>query len=224
MSVALFVRLKRPVPLVEIESASVAGLQELLNLVHKPFVSARFDQSDRMGSPSSELLTDSSKRLVCSLGGHQEKASVTPLSVPMQVPTNDGAVSFADQHYVSIKVYCQKTPLCWALVGAVAVGLARNQNAEIEDNAGFFIRGNVQGPDEFCRTLRVRTPHSNMELAAAELYANMPKSAEVAEWLESQATSQASTQELLADNDRRSYSGSATNCRAKTALNRRRKR
>ena len=60
-------------------------------------------------------------------------------------------------------------------------GLAMKQESEIEDNAGFFTRSNVQTPSEFCRTLRLQTPQENAELAAVALYAKMPKSAEIAE-------------------------------------------
>jgi hypothetical protein len=186
MSVALLVKLKRAVALDEIELASSAALKELLNLNDVPGVTARLDASDRVGSQSSVLLTESSNRVVCSLAGHDEKVVVTPFTVPVQVPTNDGSYSFADQDYASIGWQFKKSPLCWALVGAVALGLARGLGSEIEDNAGFFSAVNAQRPEEFFRALRIPTPQVDVELAAAALYAKMPKCSEIAEWLERQ--------------------------------------
>ena len=183
MSVALLVRLKSPATLVDIEVASSAALRELLNLEHGLQVSATFDESDRIGAKSDGLLKDGSKRVVCSPLKQEEQARITHLTIPVRVPTIDDSYSFVDQNYASVEWHFKKTPLCWALVAAVAAGLAMKQESEIEDNAGFFTRSNVQTPSEFCRTLRLQTPQEDAELAAVALYAKMPKSAEIAEWL-----------------------------------------
>jgi hypothetical protein len=183
MSVTLLVKLNRSMPLNEIEAASAAAMRELLNLGQDPSVIARFDESGRMGSSSDGLLTDSSNGVVCSLLGHEEKVAVTPFTVPFQVPMSDDSSSFVNQNYVGVDWHSRKTPLCWALVAAVAAGLARKQESEIEDNAGFFTKANVQTPDEFCRILRLPTPQADVERAAVALYEKMPKSAEVTEWL-----------------------------------------
>jgi hypothetical protein len=187
MSVILLVKLKSPLPLNEAGSASSVALRELLNLEHEPFVRAVFDESDLMGSASTGLLIWNSCRVVFSLSGHEEQARVTPFTAPVGVATNEGSYSFSDQSYLSITWHFKKTPLCWSLVAAVAVGLARKQGSAIGDNAGFFTNTELQGPDEFCRTLRLTTQQTDVERAAVALHGKMPKSAEITEWLKSQS-------------------------------------
>jgi hypothetical protein len=184
MSVTLLVKLNRPISLGDIEVVAASALGELLNLGWRPGVTANFDESDRGGSESVALLTASSKRVLCSLHGHDEKVAVTPMTVPVQVATDKGSFSFADQAYLSIGWHFRKSPLSWALVGAVALGIARDLGSEIEDNSGFFTIANVQVPDDFCRMLRVPTPQADVESAAEAFYRRMPKSIEITEWLE----------------------------------------
>ena len=186
MSVALHVKLSRPVSLDEIEGAVSSALAEILNLDSKPDITARFDESDLEGSRSNGLLTEGSIRILCSLAGHDAQAAVTPITVPVQVDTNDGSYSFADQGYLSVSRYSGTSPLSWALVAAAALGAARILGSEIEDNSGFFSNSNIQGPDEFCRNLRAPKPQTDPESAAEALYNTMPKSAEVTEWLKKQ--------------------------------------
>lgn len=189
MSIALLVRSNYPLALVEIETGASAALRDLLNLDRATVVRASFDDSDRSSNSTILRLAGGSRRVLCSLVGHDEQVAATPLTVPVQLPTNDGSFSFADQVYVSVEWHFKKTPLCWALVAAVAAGLARCQGAEIEDSAGFFTTANNQTPDVFCRTLKLDSPNTDPNLAAIQLYAKMPKSAEVTEWLERQPIS-----------------------------------
>ncbi|MFN7932133.1 MAG: hypothetical protein U0R19_02325 [Bryobacteraceae bacterium] len=183
----LLVKLNRPISLGEIEEAASSALGELLHLDGNPGIMARFDESDQGGSPSNGQLTETSNRVLCSLPRYHERVAVTPMTVPVQVVNDDGSCSFADEAHVSIGWQVRKSPLCWALVGAVALGMARNSGSEIEDNSGFFTIANVQRPDEFCRMLRVPTPQPDLESAAETLYNRMPKSVEIAEWLERQS-------------------------------------
>jgi len=170
----------------EIEGAVSSALRELLNLERTPVVVACFDESDQRSSKG--FLGEGSIRVVCSLGESDEKVAVTPIKIPVQVATDDGSYSFADQDYLRIVRYSGTSPLSWALVGAAALGIARSLGSEIEDNAGFFTNANVQGPDEFYRALRVSTPQANLKSAAEVLYSRMPKSAEISEWLGKQST------------------------------------
>jgi hypothetical protein len=139
----------------EVATAASSALEELLNLDGNTVVSASFDESDRGGFQSNGLLTESSNRVLFSLAGHNEKVAVTPMTIPVQVDRGDESYSFADQAYLSVGWHSQKSPLCWALIGAVALGIARRLTSEIEDNAGFFTNVNIQGPDEFSRSLRL---------------------------------------------------------------------
>jgi hypothetical protein len=179
MSVTLLVKLERPVLLGEIESSSSRALQDLLNLEQELLISAKFDDSDRVGSPSNGFFTASSYSVVCSLAGHQETVAVRPLTVPVQTPAGDGSFSFHDQSYLSITWHVRKTTLCWAMVAAVAVGMARMVRSTIQDYAGFFTNTEEQAPEEFCQALRITTPQTSLSLAAEALYAKMPKSAEI---------------------------------------------
>jgi hypothetical protein len=171
----------------EIEAATSSALRELMNIERTPLVVARFDDFDR--HPPKGLLAEGSGRVVCSLGESNEKVAVTPLEIPVPVSTDDGSYSLADQDYLVIARDSGTSPLSWALVGATALGIARSLGAEIEDHAGFFVKANVQGPDEFYRALRVSTPQTDMRSAAEVLYSRMPKSAEILEWLKKRSTS-----------------------------------
>lgn len=186
MSVTLLVKLTRSLSLGEIEAAASSALGELLHVDGNPGIVATFDESDQGGGPSNGRLTETSNRVLCLLPRHDERVVVMPMTVPVQVATNDRSYSFADQAFVSIGWQARKSPLCWALVGAVALGVARILGSEIEDNSSFFTVANVQRPDEFCRMLRVPMPQPDLESAAEMLYNRMPKSAEIAEWLERQ--------------------------------------
>jgi hypothetical protein len=177
VSVSLFVKLNHPMPLHDIENIASSSLRELLNLDYNPSVTASFDVPARIGNPSNELLTESSKRVLCSLVGHDEQVAVMPLTIPVHIGTVVDSYSFADQAYVSVDWHFRKSPLCWVLVAAVTLGIARSQSAEIEDNSGFFTTVNVQGPDEFCQTLKLSNPETDLEAAAEALYNKMPKSA-----------------------------------------------
>jgi hypothetical protein len=173
-------------PIDDIGTATSVGLRDLLNLGYNPSVTTNLDESDRAGSPSNGFLMESSKRVLCSLAGHDEQVAVTALTIPTHVATEGDSYSFVDQTNVSIRWHFRKSPLCWALVAAVALGIARSQGAEIEDNSGFFTSVNVQGPDEFCQTLRLSSSQSDLDAAAEALYSKMPKSAEVTDWLKRQ--------------------------------------
>lgn len=187
MSVTLLVNLNRPIPLSEIEEVVSSALGELLNLDRNPDIKASIDESDRGGTPSENVLTATSNRVLCFVPGHDEIATVTPMTVPVQTATADGSYAFSEQACLSVAWHFKKSPLCWALVGAVALGIARSQGSEIEDNSGFFTIANVQSPEEFCQMLRVPTGQTDLESAAEALYSKMPKSAEVTAWLERQS-------------------------------------
>ncbi len=189
MSVALLIRLPRPLALADLEKASSAALRELLNLDWDPVINAKFDKTDAVGDPSSSLLSGSSKRVVCSLVGYEEKVAAAPFTVPVQTQTTGDSYTFADQDYVSVGWLFKKTPLCWALVAAVALAVARAEGSEIEDNSGFFTTENVQRADDFCSGLSLPESHSDPEAAAQTLYAKLPKSAEIADWLQTNSTS-----------------------------------
>jgi len=169
----------------DVESSSSLALQELLNLEVMPAISARFDLSSRVGNSSEMLLSEKSKRIVCSLPGHEEEVAVIPLTIPVQIPTKDGSYAFADQCEVSVRWEYKRSPLCYALNAAIALGLARNQGSEIEDNAGFFTLANEQAPEEFARVLTLSVPQTDIGRAVAELYARMPKSMQLIERLKS---------------------------------------
>jgi hypothetical protein len=178
MSVALLVRLKHSLPLNEVGPAASLALRELLNLDRDPVVSARFDP-DRRGGELTGLVTENSSRVICALSGYEERVRIMPFVVPVQIPTSDGSYSFTDQSYLSIDWLFNKTPLCWALVAAAAVGTARKLGSEVEDNASFFSNIITQDPDDFCRSLKIPTQQVKVEVAAEMLYAKMPKSAEI---------------------------------------------
>jgi hypothetical protein len=186
MSVTLFVRLNRPIKLEAIEGAVACALRELLNLERTAVVVACSDDADQR--PSNGVLAEGSSRVVCSLGESNEKVVVTPIRIPVQVATDGGSYCFADRDFLSIARHSGTSPLSWALVGAVALGIARSVGSEIEDNAGFFTDANVQGPDEFYRALSVSTPQADLKSAAEALYGRMPKPTQVSEWLEKQLT------------------------------------
>jgi len=183
MSIAIFVRLLQPIPLCDVESSSSLALQQLLNLDTRPTINARFDLSSQAGDPSEVQLSRSSKRVLCSLSGHDEEVAIVPLIIPVQIPANDSSCAFTDQCEVSIYWEYKRSPLCYALNAGVAVGIARNQCSEIEDNSGFFTMVNDQTPEEFTRILRLSESQSDIERAAAELYAKMPKSNQLIERL-----------------------------------------
>jgi hypothetical protein len=185
MSVSLHVPLIRPMSLAEIEEASSSALQQLLHLDTRTLVRATFDESSRVGTSSTGLLTNRSKRVVCSLAGYEEAATVMPFTVPVQEVTNDDPTSFVGDDYLSVEWFVHRTPLCWALVGAVAVGVAQEQGACILDSSGFFTDKEEQAPSEFCESLMVKVKYTDIEIAAELFYSGMSKSRVVSEWLKS---------------------------------------
>ncbi len=188
MSVTLLVKLQRPLALGDLEKASSAALRELLNLDHDPVINARFDETDTVGGLCGSLLTAASKRVVCSLMGYEEKIAVAPFTVPVQTQRTGNSYCFADQNYVSVAWLFKKTSLCWALVAAVALAVAKEEDSEIEDNSGFFTKENIQRPDYWRSNISLRVPYSDLEAAAQAFYAKLPKSAEIADWLRTEAT------------------------------------
>jgi hypothetical protein len=184
MSVALLVHLNRPESLREIEAASAIALCDILNLDQGPLIECRFDEFDQGGEPG-DVLTPRSRRVICSMQRYREQASIAPFVVPVQVESSEVASGFVDRSYLSVEWFVQKTPLCFALMAAVTLGLARVQDSEIEDNSGFFSLKNVQGPSEFCASVRPLGRFKDVESAVAEFYASIPKSAEISEWIRS---------------------------------------
>lgn len=179
MSVALFVKLRRPIPLGDIESFSSAALQQLLVLSIAPPVTAKFDLSSPAGDSSNDLLGVGAKRVLCSIVGHEEEVAIMPLSIPMQVPMEDDSIRFADQAYISVRWEYKRTPLCYALNAAVAAGIARCQDSMVEENSGFFTLTGDQPPDDFIRSLGLSALQKDIEQAAVYLYAKMPKSTQL---------------------------------------------
>jgi hypothetical protein len=193
MSVSLRVWLKRPVPLVEIESSASAALRELLNFDRDPLVRAGFDISSQPNDFSTEpwsidprrpvcspdLLSANSRWVLCSVEEHEEVVSVMPYSIPVQLPTDDGSYQFADGTRASIAWHFRRTPLCFALSAGVTLGLARLLDSEIVDTAGFFTTSIESTSDEFCRVLRLSTRHTDLESATSAFYARMSKSVQL---------------------------------------------
>lgn len=186
MSVDLFVRFKRDVGVGELEASASSALRQLLNLQNEVTVRVALDEPDDAASRPMAMLTSRVKRMTCSLPGHEVAVYGVFFINPVRTVASDGSSSYSDRDYLSIGCQSQRTPLCWALVGAVAVGMARVQDSEIEDTAGYFTKAEIISPEAFCNSLRVPFPHSETESAAAELYARMTKSAEVAAWVKSQ--------------------------------------
>jgi hypothetical protein len=150
-------------------------LGEILNVSLTLLVNAQFEIKDSPEDQPTDL-KEHSPPFVCSLVGYQADAWVRLVEVPPE------AIGFMEP-FLSVACRFRQTPLTWALVAGVAAGLATLQGSNITDNSGFFTRVNEQSPDEFCRTLRVATPQQDVEAAAATMYAAMPKSAEISEWL-----------------------------------------
>ncbi len=124
MSVSLLVKLKRPMAIGEIEAAASAALRDILNLDRDPALWAKLDKEYPVGKDTGNVLANDSKLIVCRLSGHCEQVRIRPFTVP-----SDGVYRFVDQDYVSIGCHAGLPPLCWALVAAVAVGVARRQEA-----------------------------------------------------------------------------------------------
>lgn len=179
MSVSLFVSFRNPVSLGNIESVSSTALRDLLNLKTTPAVKARFDQAARIGLSFTDPLNEDSKRVICSLLGHEEEVSLSPLKIPIRAMTLDDSWAFSNQNFLSVKWEYRKTPLNFVLSAAIALGIARNQNSEIQDNAGFYALKCDTTVDEFLAALRLPTPQTDMESAARELYRRMPKSIQI---------------------------------------------
>lgn len=184
MSVVLLVRLKHALAVADLERASSAALRGLLNLECEPVVSAGFDETDKSGQISDRVLTGSSRRVICSVERHAEEVVVSPFTVPVQSQTDGDSLSFVDQDYISVGWHFKKTALSWALVAAVAIGAAKSEDSEIEDNSGFFSTENVQRADDFLSRISLPTSHSDAQVAADAFYVRLPKSAEIAEWLQ----------------------------------------
>ncbi len=182
MSVSLHVRLNHRLTLLEIESASSAALCELLNLESPPLVRARFERANR-DEPECADLWIGSGTVFCWIPEYEEIAAVMPFEAPIQISKGEEEFAFVNQAYVDIGWHHKKTSLCWALVAAVAVGVARKELSDIEDNSGFFTESDTQQPDGFCRSLKLDTPYLDLEDAAEALYVKLPKSVAVTEWL-----------------------------------------
>ena len=67
----------------------------------------------------------------------------------------------------------------------MALAVALDQNANIEDSSGFFTIQNICRPDDFREIIRLEAPYSDPGIAAEAFYAKLPKSAEIADWLRS---------------------------------------
>jgi len=177
VSVSLFVRLNRPLTIAAIETAVMTALREVLNLDFQQRVHAEFDETDA-GGESSVSLDVKSKRVLVAMDGHEERVQIMPLVVPGW-RADDAEIE--DETLLSVTWHFMRTPLCWALCAAVAIGVAREQQADIQDNSTWFTDVNDQGPDQFCCALRPDTACSDILLAADCLYVKMPKSRAVME-------------------------------------------
>lgn len=178
MSVSLFVSLERSVTLAEIESLTCSALGKILNVEPSPEVVARFDPSWSVGEAAVDLLQADSKRVLCSIPGYEEQASIMLLKLPSKADYygNDTA-SYRD--FLSIKWAYMRSPLNSALCAAIAAGIALSQDAEIHDNGGFYTMNTEPTPREFVETLALPLPQKDLQEAAALLYDRMPKSIEV---------------------------------------------
>jgi len=179
MSINLFVSFSRPVPLENIESVSSTALRDLINLEAAPAVQARFDQAARLGSSFTSPLNVDSKRVICSLSGYEEQVSINPLIIPVGQLTRNNSWVYSNQSFLAVRWEYKKTPVNFALSAAIALGIARSQNSDIQDNAGFYTLKCDSTADEFLVALRLPTPQTDMESAAIELYRRIPKSIQI---------------------------------------------
>jgi hypothetical protein len=181
MSVDLFVTLKRSLALYEIEELTSAALGAILSLERVPNVEAQFDLSDRNGKDGISCLGIGSRCVLCSISGYEERAWVIPMRLPGLPTAEDpyGNDTSLYQDSLVITVAYVKSALNYALCAAIAAGIALSQDAEIQDNSGFYTLNNDPTPREFLQTLKLPQPQTELQGAAELLYARMPKSEQV---------------------------------------------
>ena len=138
------------------------------------FEQQEFDSSLGLG----DLSMDSPK-VICSLVGEPEKISITPSSAT----DVDGTVYRSEPESVSITWYYTRSSVCWLLVAAAALAVARLCSSIIDDDALFFTDHLELSPERFLELIRVANPTSDLRADAEKWYSQLPKSKEVTAWL-----------------------------------------
>lgn len=171
--------------LIDLGTASGNALHELLNLQQPIGVFASFETPPSSESATENCLSDTAPLVICSVHQHDEAVRVMMFKVPFseQLPTSEGSYR-ADELFASVECHRARSPLCWALVAAAGIAIARRSSSEVEDHSAFFttMSDGLQ-PDAFLRSLVVTDVQPNVESAAIDLYARMNKSAEITAWL-----------------------------------------
>jgi hypothetical protein len=175
MSVTLLLKLQKIVDLKTLEVRSSEELRRILNLDKKPLVTAEIDKSDAVGVITDGFMDETSKRIIFSLAGFDEKVVAMPFTTPVQTKVNDNSYSFVDQNYISIEWYYKKSSLCCALIAAVALAIAGEVGSDIEDNSVFYTKEVIQHPDNFRDSVSLGEPYPNIESAVQAFYTKLPK-------------------------------------------------
>ena len=191
MSVSLHIHVNQPMSLIDLATAAGNALHDLLNLQESIGVLASFETSPLSEGTSVNCLSDLAPLVICSVHQHEEAVRVMTFKVPFseQLPISEWS-SRADELFASVECHSARSPLCWALVAAVGIAIARRSSSAVEDHSAFF-RTMPDGlqPDALLRSLAVTDMHPNVESAAIDLYARMNKSAEITVWLRKRESS-----------------------------------
>jgi len=126
MSVSIHVQINQPMSLADLAAATSArALRELLSVEQSVTIVAAFE-SNGSNANRADCLTDGAQLVICSVAQREEAVRVMPFKVPWYERLTTGEWSFqGDPLLASIECHTSRSPLCWALVAAVAVAIAR---------------------------------------------------------------------------------------------------
>jgi hypothetical protein len=172
MAIDVHIKLVKPIEVDVLIPLVSEALKEILGLANKPNIKVEgYDYDNEVSIPlKSHLIDSQSSTILFKIDDEPEIADITVFQV--EHPQLDDAEIGA---FVAVSSRSQRTPLEFALLGAVATAIGNYLDVPIIDDRPFFTSiHHSQSAREFIAAIKVKEHFDDYQIAAQAFYNSLP--------------------------------------------------